>query len=330
MTASQPLQPMLITKTGETAPLAAVTGASGFIGQHLVRMLIGRGWSVRLLLRSEPSISEWRGHGAQVVAGSLANTSALERLVDGAGVVIHVAGLIKAADRTEFFKSNRDGTRALAEAVQRVAPATRFLHVSSLAAREPQLSDYAASKRAGEDVVRAMLGERVTVLRPPAVYGPGDRETLVFFQLARQRLVPLLGSPSARAAMIHVDDLVRLIERLATLQPRGQVLTAADARPEGYHWHEVLGAAARAVGNERARLVHAPQALLRAVALVGDAGRSLGLANMLNSQKLRELRHEDWSVSVGELATAPDWAPQFDLDTGFADAVAWYRARSWL
>jgi nucleoside-diphosphate-sugar epimerase len=175
-----------------------------------------------------------------------------------------------------------------------------------------------------------MLGERATVLRPPAVYGPGDRETLVFFQLARQRLVPLLGSASARAAMIHVDDLVRLIERLATVAPRGQVLTAADARPEGYRWDEVLGAAARAVGNERARLVRAPQTLLRAVALVGDAGRRLGVANMLNSQKLRELRHEDWSVSASELAKVPDWAPQFDLDTGFADAVAWYRARSWL
>jgi len=330
MTASQPPQPIQFANTHGPAPLAAVTGASGFIGQHLVRLLISQGWSVRLLLRSEPSIGEWRGRGAQVVAGSLANASALAQLVDGAGVVIHVAGLIKATDRAEFFKSNRDGTRALAEAVQRVAPTAHFLHVSSLAAREPLLSDYAASKRAGEDAARAMLGERVTVLRPPAVYGPGDRETLVFFQLARHRLVPLLGSASARAAMIHVDDLVRLIERLASVAPRGQVLTAADARPEGYRWDEVLGAAARAVGNERARLVRAPQTLLRAVALVGDAGRRLGVANMLNSQKLRELRHEDWSVSASELATAPEWAPQFDLDTGFADAVAWYRARSWL
>ncbi|MBY0468410.1 MAG: NAD(P)-dependent oxidoreductase, partial [Burkholderiaceae bacterium] len=273
---------------------------------------------------------EWRSHGAEVVTGSLADAAALERLVEGAGVVIHVAGLIKAASRAEFFKGNHDGTQALASAVARVASTAHFLHVSSLAAREPRLSDYAASKRAGEDVARAMRGERVTVLRPPAVYGPGDRETLVFFQLARQRLVPLLGSATARAAMIHVDDLVRLIERLATLPPSGQVLTAADAHPEGYRWDEVLGAAARAVGNERARLVRAPQALLSAVARVGDAGRRLGMANMLNSQKLRELRHEDWSVSASELATAPDWAPRFDLETGFADAVAWYRAQAWL
>lgn len=323
-------RPLPLETTQRSAPLAAVTGGSGFIGRHLVRLLISQGWSVRLLLRSEPSIGEWQGRGVEVVAGSLTDASALERLVEGAGVVIHVAGLIKAASRAEFFKGNHDGTQALAATVERLAPSAHFLHVSSLAAREPVLSDYAASKRAGEDVARAMLGKRVTVLRPPAVYGPGDRETLVFFQLARQHMVPLLGSASARAAMIHVGDLVRLIERLATLPPSGQVLTAADARPEGYRWDEVLSAAARAVGNERARLVHVPQALLRALALVGDAGRKLGVANMLNSQKLRELRHEDWSVTASELATAPDWAPQFDLDTGFADAVAWYRAHDWL
>lgn len=285
---------------------------------------------MRLLLRREPNFVGGRSGGAQVVAGSLADTAALERLVEGAGVVIHLAGLIKAANRAEFFRGNCDGSQALAAVVQRVAPAAHFLHVSSLAGREPLLSDYAASKRAGEDAVLAKLGERVTVLRPPAVYGPGDRETLVFFQLARQRVVPLLGPASARAAMIHVDDLVRLIERLAALPPSGQVLTAADARPEGYRWDEVLGAAARAVGNPRARLVRTPHALLRALALVGDVGRTLGAANMLNSQKLRELRHEDWSVAASELATAPAWSARFDLESGFADAVAWYRARRWL
>lgn len=322
--------PQPLMKSHAHAPLAAVTGAGGFIGRHLVRALADQGWRVRLLLRREPDLADWRGCVVQVVVGSLADAASLNRLVEGASAVIHVAGLIKAAGRAEFFKVNRDGTHALAAAVQRMAPAAHFLHVSSLAAREPLLSDYAASKLAGEDAARALLGERVTVLRPPAVYGPGDRETLVFFQLARQRFVPLLGSASACAAMIHVDDLVRLIERLAALPPSGQVLTAADARPDGYRWDEVLGAAARAVGNESARLVRAPHALLRAVALAGDAGRLLGAANMLNSQKLRELRHQDWSVPASELATAAGWAPHFDLDTGFADAVAWYRARHWL
>ncbi len=326
MTASQPP----LEEPDPRAPLAAVTGASGFIGRHLVRVLADNGWRVRLLLRRDPVVAEWRDCPLQIVAGSLRDTTALERLVEGASAVIHVAGLIKAATRAEFFRVNRDGTTAMAAAVQRSAPRAHFLHVSSIAAREPLLSDYAASKRAGEGAARDVLGERVTVLRPPAVYGPGDRETLLFFQLARHRFVPLLGSAHARAAMIHVHDLARLIETLASDTPRGRVLTAADARPEGYRWDEVLGAAARAVGNERALLVRAPLALLRTLALAGDVGRLLGAAQMLNSQKLRELRHEDWSAMPGELAQPPTWAPRFDLESGFADAVAWYRRCGWL
>ncbi|MGQ0619027.1 MAG: NAD-dependent epimerase/dehydratase family protein [Panacagrimonas sp.] len=313
-----------------SAPLAAITGAAGFIGRHLVQALAQSGWRVRLLLRRDPVIEEWKDLRPEIVPGALGDALALERLVGGADAVIHVAGLIKAATRGQFFEVNCDGTRALAGLTARLAPQAHFVLVSSLAAREPALSDYAASKRAGEDAARAILGSGMTVLRPPAVYGPGDRETLLFFQLARQRLVPLLGSADARAALIHVHDLARLITALAGSAPAGRVLTAADARPQGYAWDEVLGAAARAVGNPAPRFVRAPLALLRTAALVGDLGRLFGSANMLNSQKLRELRHPDWSVAPGELAQVPGWTPEFDLDAGFADAVAWYRAEGWL
>lgn len=310
--------------------LAAVTGATGFIGRHLVRELAQSGWRVRLLLRRDPVVAEWRDARPEIVAGELGDPMALERLVEGADAVIHLAGLIKAARRESFFAVNRDAAAAIARATQRLAPRAHFVQVSSLAAREPGLSDYAASKRAGEDAVREVLGARATVLRPSAVYGPGDRETLLFFQLARQRWVPLLGANDARAALIHVRDLARLIVALAGAEPRDQVLTAADARPEGYRWEEVLGAAARAVGNGSPRFFRAPGALLRGVALLGDAGRLLGSASMLNSQKLRELRHPDWSVAPGERARVSGWAPEIDLDAGFADAVAWYRAQHWL
>lgn len=312
------------------APLVAVTGATGFIGRRLVPALARTGWRVRLLMRRDPTIPEWRGVQPEIVAGGVADERALERLVAGAGAVIHVAGLIKAARRAEFFAVNHAGAATVARITARVAPQAHLLLLSTLAAREPQLSDYAASKRAGEDAVREIAGAQATVLRPTAVYGPGDRETLAFFQIARFKRIPLLGGPDARATLIHVDDLVNLIVALAGAAPHGAVMTACDAESRGYSWSEVFATAAVAVGNPAGRTFHAPAALLRSVALAGDIGRLLGTANMLNSQKLRELRHADWSVPAAEVARAPGWSPHFTLAAGFADAVSWYRHAGWL
>jgi nucleoside-diphosphate-sugar epimerase len=315
---------------GFDAPLAAVTGASGFIGRHLVPALADAGWRVRVLARREPRMPQWQGLHAEVVPGALADSAALERLVEGAHAVIHAAGLIKAARRSQFLEVNSDASAALARVACRLAPRAHFVQVSSLAAREPHLSDYAASKRAGEDAVRAILGDRVTVLRPAAVYGPGDAETLRFFRLAQGRVVPMPGPPQARVALIHVQDLARLIVALAASEPTGAVLAAADARAAGYAWPEILGMAARAVDNPGARLVCVPRLLLRTVAWGGDIARLFGQPAMLSSDKLREISHPDWSVSASEQANPPGWAPRFDLQPGFADAVAWYRAAGWL
>ena len=326
MNVSQPC----FAEPASPAPLAAVTGATGFIGRHLVAALAQAGWRTRLLLRREPDESQWRALRPQVVAGSLGDEAALARLVHGADAVIHLAGLIKAARRSDFFQVNRDAAQSMALTVQRLAPQAHFLLVSSLAAREPALSDYAASKLAGEAAVLSVLGSRATVLRPPAVYGPGDRETLLFFRLASGHWVPLLGGSDARVAMIHVQDLSRLIVRLLATSPRGEVLAAADGRPDGYRWDELLGTAAQAVGNQTPRFVRAPLSLLGGVALVGDLARAMGSTSMLSSQKLRELRHPDWSVPLNELTQPPGWAAHFDLVSGFADAVAWYRSAGWL
>ncbi|MEO8309445.1 MAG: NAD-dependent epimerase/dehydratase family protein [Pseudomonadota bacterium] len=316
--------------TEAARPIVALTGATGFVGRRLAPLLAAAGWRVRLLLRRDPVIAEWQGMEPQIVAGDLRDAGALTQLVSGVDAVVHVAGLIKATRAPQYFKVNHEGAAALADATRRLATKAHFLHVSTIAAREPQLSDYAASKRAGEKAVLDTLGARATVVRPPAVYGPGDRETLVFFQLAQRRLVPLLGSHAAVAAMIHVDDLARLLVAQLAEAPHGAVLTAADERPAGYSWAEVFSTAARAVGNDHPRFFHAPGTLLRAAAWVGDAGKLFGSANMLNSQKLRELRHEDWSVKAGEWARPETWAPRHSLVDGFAQTVAWYRRAGWL
>jgi 2-alkyl-3-oxoalkanoate reductase len=300
------------------------------VGRRLAPLLAAAGWRVRLLLRRDPVCAEWRDLNPQIVAGDLSDPVALAQLTSGADAVVNVAGLIKAVRTKQYFAVNHAGSAALAEATKQHAPQAHFLHVSTIAAREPGLSDYAASKRAGEDAVLGILGARATVLRPPAVYGPGDRETLVFFQIAQRHLLPLLGSPAAVVSMIHVEDLAQLLVALLREVPRGAVLTAADERPGGYLWREVFSTFARAVGNERPSMFHVPASLLHAVAMLGNVGKLAGSANMLNSQKLRELRHADWSVPAAEWARPAGWEPRYSLVEGAGNAVAWYRRAGWL
>jgi nucleoside-diphosphate-sugar epimerase len=156
-----------------------VTGGTGFVGRAVIRELAHRGHKIRALTRQDQSITP---EGVTWVSGNLDDTSALDQLVSGAEIIVHIAGLIKARNTREFFSGNEAGTQNLLKSVERTAALkpVRFVHVSTIAAREPQLSPYAASKAAGEAVLRA-ASENVswTILRPPAVYGPEDKETRI-------------------------------------------------------------------------------------------------------------------------------------------------------
>jgi nucleoside-diphosphate-sugar epimerase len=307
------------------ARLAAVTGATGFLGRHIVQALARDGWAVRLLARRDPIDPLWRELEPEVVFGDLSDETALRRLSDGAEVVIHAAGLVKARTRADFDAVNDIGPRQVASAA---SPGAHMVLVSSLAAREPQLSHYAASKRAGEMAASAILGDRLTVVRPPAIYGPGDRETLPLFRAAEASPVLPVFDPRARIAMIHVADAARQIAALALVEPAGQTWALCDGHAEGYSWAELMTTAAEAVGR-RPRLVRVPDAVLRGLAVTNLLARTAGGAPMLTPGKARELLHRDWSLKPRELAPGLP-AATFGLSGGFAQTVEWCRVTGWL
>lgn len=302
--------------------LAAVTGATGFLGGFLVKALAERGWRIRILARREPLNPLWRGVDLEVVLGDLADAAALARLARGADVLVHNAGATKARDVAGFMAVNRDGSRRAAQAAR--AAGARMLLVSSLAAREPALSAYAASKRAGEAAAQAVLPpERLTIVRPPAIYGPGDREILPLFRAAaRGAPLPLLGPVDGRIAMAHVEDvaggLAALVEGPAGLFALG------GARPEGYSWREIAQAAARATQTP-CRALQCPAWVATAAGRGADLrARLSGRPGVFSSGKARELRHPDWSVGPAEAPTGLP-PPRHDLESGFADTVRWAR-----
>lgn len=313
-----------------TRPRAALTGATGFLGIHLLPALVEAGFDVRILARRDPEPGIWQGLAFETVRGDLADAAALAALVQGADVVVHAAGLTKALRGAEFLRVNRDGTAALVNTITSTASGARFLLVSSLAAREPRLSDYAFSKNQAELAVQAAFAgspEKLAIIRPPAIYGPWDKETLTVF---RSTLRPFASIPGrGRTALIHAREAAAAIAALAKSWRAGRY-ALADARPEGYAMRDLLLAAARATGG-KARIVQVPdQIFLAAGSAAGLWARLSGKPLIFGPGKAREMLHADWMVSAAELLPAEIFSPRLGLDAGFADTVAWYRHAGWL
>ena len=311
--------------------LAAVTGATGFIGRHTVAALRRRGWEVRILARRHPADLLSPYHRLELVLGDVHDEGALERLVDGAQAIIHLAGLVKALTPEDFYAVNENGTERLLRAANRRNPAAALVHVSSLAAREPSLSPYCDSKRRAEAKVEVLAtGRPWTILRPPAVYGPGDLELLPMFKAAKLGLVPYPAIAGAAVSMIHGADLGEAIA--AALDRRGNqhaLYEIDDGAPGGYRWPDLLGALGGAIGN---RPGNPPRGLrVPRWALAATAWGNARLADLdrrprvLFPHKVAEIYFPDWVARGEKLSAVTDWEPKFDVWTGFKDTVRAYQ-----
>jgi nucleoside-diphosphate-sugar epimerase len=305
--------------------LVAVTGATGFVGPHLVAALASHGWKIRLLVRRWSPLPSLAGVEAELVLGDVSDEAALRRLVDGADTIIHAAGLIKARRPADFMAVNRDGTAL----VSALAPTARFVLLSSLAAREPLLSPYGASKRAAEEAVAGRSGPWLAV-RAPAVYGPGDRETLAYFRAVARGFAPRPNLPDARLSLIHVADLAEALALAAERPPSDSVCEIDDGREGGYGYGDMQAAAEAALGRT-ARTLAIPRVAMDGIALLNGVSQALGgPVQILTPGKVNEIFHSDWTVHDRRLAAAIGFAARYDLARGFADTILWYRRHGWL
>ncbi len=297
----------------------ALTGATGFIGKRLTQRLLEAGAGVRILVRTPSAASQLQQLGAEVVAGDLADEHALNTLLAGADSLVHCAGAVRGASYAAFEVTNVIGTARLLKIARSQPRPPRVLMLSSIVAREPQLSWYARSKREGEDLLTALGGQLDwTVLRPPAVYGPGDKEMLPVFQSMTRGIAPLPGSPTSRTSLIHVDDLVDACLACLTCDGKTsrQRIYLHDGQENGYNWEE-MARIAEGVFARRVRLLPIPSPILNSFAAINLASARLtGRAPMLTPRKLRELRHPDWVADNAIISTATGWNPQIDLRQG--------------
>ena len=298
----------------------AVTGATGFVGQALLDRALEADVTVKALARrAQPPLA-----GVEWVSGDLGTHDSLRQLVRGAEAVIHVAGVVN--DAAQFESGNVLGTLNVIEAAK-AEGVQRFIHVSSLSAREPDLSAYGASKARAEKLVMAS-GLDWTIVRPPGIYGPRDVDYFEMFRLARWGLMPV-PPKEGRASIIHVDDLARL---LLALVPGGEGVSSQtfepdDGREQGWSHYEFARAIGWAMGR-RPWVVHLSRASLERAARVDRRVR--GPKARLTADRVGYMSHPDWVVSNDARPPRGLWQPQVPTREGLKATAQWYRDNRWL
>jgi uncharacterized protein YbjT (DUF2867 family) len=302
--------------------MLAVTGATGFVGQSVLDRAQTSGTAVRALVRKTQAPRA----GVEWVIGDLDDTAALAALMQGAEAVIHIAGVVNTPDPAEFEAGNVKGTLNVIEA-SLAAGVQRFVHVSSLSAREPELSAYGASKARAEKLVRAS-GLDWTIVRPPGIYGPRDVDYFEMFRLAKWGVMPV-PPREGRASIIHVDDLARL---LLALVPGGEevshrVFEPDDGHKHGWSHYELARAIGWAMGR-RPWVVHLSRKSLERAAKADRLVRR-GKAR-LTPDRVGYMSHPDWVVSPFDRPPANLWKPEVPTREGLKATAKWYRDNKWL
>ncbi len=325
--------------------LTLVTGGQGFIGSHLCARLVAEGHRVRVLARPSSRLDNLAGLEVEVVRADVTETAGLAAAVAGCDLIFHVAAALKGLHERDLFRVNADGTRNVAAAAAAASPRpARLVYVSSAAAAGPSpggraprtedmppspLSWYGRSKLAGEDAVRSTAGLQWTIVRPPIVFGPRERDVLDYFRLAHRGWLPVIGPSDRFYSLIYAENLAEgLVRAAASSASVGQTYFLAG--PEIVTWAELgrLIAAALGVGG---RVLRIPGAAASMAGRLADVlARARRRPAIFSSQKVLEMRAPAWVCSAAKAERDFGWRATTPLADALASTARWYRDRGWL
>lgn len=320
-----------------------VTGATGFIGSHLVESLAAEGQEIRCLVRPGSNL-RWLPQGAVRLFTTPSALEGFAEAMRGVEVVYHLAGATKARSLAEYQHHNVTLTRRLLDAVAAHAPGLRrFVMVSSQAAAGPgapgqvpdesvvcrPLTHYGESKLSAERLLALYPGIPGVILRPVSVYGPRDRDVLGLIKGFDRGFAPVIGSLDRRLTFVFVEDLVRAL-RLAAESPAavGQTYFVSDGQV--YTWREVLAVMKRVLGHS-AWAVQVPAPVVWTLAAVSElVSRLIRRPTIFNFNKVREILEQNWSCTSGKLQAELGFTPGVGLEDGLRRTVAWARQAGWM
>ena len=330
---------------------AYVTGGTGFIGSHLVEHLVDQGHHVTCLIRKTSNL-RWLDHllaanspQVQLVMASLHDTNTLAQHIRDVDLVFHLAGLTKAPNAAAYDRVNAEGTEHLIEAcLGAQTNLNRFVYCSSLAAVGPSsdatpntedvtpqpLTDYGSSKLKGELIVRKYTDRLpITIIRPPAVYGPRDADIFLFFQMINRGVIPILGDADKLLSLVNVKDLVAGIYSAAVSERAiGETYFLTDG--DIHTWLGIERVIA-AVLEKRPLKVKVPLFLLDFISIFTEATAKITRqAPTLNRQRVRDLKQRFWICDSTKAQRELGYRPIYSLQKGMQETADWYRANDWL
>ncbi|MGA1276840.1 MAG: NAD-dependent epimerase/dehydratase family protein [Candidatus Kapaibacteriota bacterium] len=324
-----------------------VTGATGFIGSHVVDILRDADTEIVCIARPSSDLRWLEGKNVRIINASLDNSESLIPAVKDIDMIIHVAGLTAARNDAEFLRGNRDATQNLLEMATIHAPnLQRFLHVSSQTVTGPSrsldepvheksplqpITAYGRSKKAAEEVVQSFSDRLpITIVRPPAVYGERDTAILTFFQSVSKGIVPLIGFDEKRVSLIHGFDLARGIVEAAYHQNTiGETYFVSSE--EFYSWKQIANITKEAFGKSFILPVRVPHGLVMTLAGLSEIfGRFSTKPPVLNFEKGKDLIQPYWICSVEKAQKDFDWKQQISIEQGIERTVRWYIDNKWV
>ncbi|MBI1804043.1 MAG: NAD-dependent epimerase/dehydratase family protein [Ignavibacteria bacterium] len=323
-----------------------ITGATGFIGSHLTEALHAKGHQIRCLVRRTSNLVWIKHLPIDYIYGDLFDHDVLKKAVDTIDCIYHLAGITKAKTKAEYFLGNHIATKNLLQAILASnSRLTRFVHVSSQAAVGPSLNGkavdeetpfhpittYGVSKMEAEKeclVVRDRIP--ITITRPPAVYGPRDKDVFAFFNAMNGGFQPMIGFNNKLVSLIHVKDLIGGIV-LAGEHPKATGQTYFISSNRYYGWREVGEVTARVMGKKRVVRLRIPEFGVYTIAAFSELfGLLSSKPVLLNFEKARDIVQDAWTCDISKATRELGFREAFTLEEGIRNTVEWYRQQGWL
>ncbi len=326
-------------------PLVFVTGGTGFVGSHLVESLISRNYNVRCLIRRSSNLQWVKDLPVELVNGSLEHPDRIIPHLKDVKYVFHVAGLTKAKRNRDYFTVNAEMTRNLLDScLAAETEISRFIYCSSQAAAGPGSRDslrnettmpepvslYGKSKLEGEWISKSYMSKLpVTIVRPPAVYGPRDTDIFKFFKMVNSGIFPVLGKAERYYNFIYVKDLAEAIIDTAEKETaNGNIYYLVD--PDIYSWSQIADEISNAL-NKKPSKITVPAGILAAVSIFSEIGAKLiGKPALLNRDKIKEINQQYWTVSADNALKDIGYKINYPLKKGISETAAWYKENGWL